>query len=201
MLPSARCDCAQVGRRGSAGSRAAIGDADARHAAASAIILIPRFTHAPCPAKSGRFAPLPAACKARRLLFGRFERSLAPLDDAPLELGAEVADQALDRPGRGVAEGADGVALDLLGDVPERVDLADLGIALDEALHHPPHPAGALAARRALAAALVLVKIGDPADRLHHVGGLVHDDHRGGAEAGTEFLETVEIHWGVHDLR
>ena len=34
------------------------------------------------------------------------------------------------------------------------------GAALGHALQHPPHPAGALAARRALAAALVLVEIG-----------------------------------------
>ena len=44
------------------------------------------------------------------------------LGDAPLELGAEVLDQALDRPGGGVAERADGVALDLLGDVEQAVD-------------------------------------------------------------------------------
>ena len=37
--------------------------------------------------------------------------------------------------------------------------------ALGHAGHHPPHPAGALAARRALAAALVLVEIGEPRDR------------------------------------
>src|SRR3954471_917320 len=94
-----------------------------------------------------------------------FQHSALPLDDAPLELGAEVADQALDRPGGGVAERADGVALDLLGDVEQFVDLADLGIADPQFLHHPPHPAGALAARGALAAALVLVEIADAADR------------------------------------
>ena len=51
------------------------------------------------------------------------------------------------------------------------------------AVHHPHHPAGALAARRALAAALVLVELRQPRDRLDDVGGLVHHDHRRGAEA------------------
>ncbi len=60
----------------------------------------------------------------------------------------------------------------------------DLGLALDHALHHPPHPAGAFAAGRALAAALVLVEFRQPRDRLDDVGRLVHDDDRGGAEAG-----------------
>ena len=49
--------------------------------------------------------------------------------DAPLELGPEMADQALDRPGRRVAERADGVALDLARDLFEQVDLGDLGVA------------------------------------------------------------------------
>ena len=37
--------------------------------------------------------------------------------DAPLDLVPEMAEQALHRPGRAVAEGADGVALDLGGDL------------------------------------------------------------------------------------
>src|SRR5580704_6523087 len=44
--------------------------------------------------------------------------------DAPLDLGAEVAQQPLHRPGRAVAEGADGVALDLLCHLEQHVDLA-----------------------------------------------------------------------------
>src|SRR5882757_9436682 len=50
--------------------------------------------------------------------------------DAPLDLGTEVADEALHRPGGAVAEGADGVALDLGGHLPEHVDLALVGAAL-----------------------------------------------------------------------
>ena len=34
-----------------------------------------------------------------------------------------MADQALDRPGRGIAQGADGVAFDLLGDFLQQIDL------------------------------------------------------------------------------
>ena len=76
----------------------------------------------------------------------------------------------------------------------------DLGVAFAQPLHHPPHPAGALAARRALAAALMLVEIADAADRADDVGRLVHDDHRRGAEAGAERLQPVEVHRRVHDL-
>src|SRR3546814_3946895 len=58
-----------------------------------------------------------------------------------------MLDQPLDRPCGGVAERTDGVAFDLLGDVEQSVDLADVGVAGAQPLHHAPHPAGALAAR------------------------------------------------------
>ena len=55
--------------------------------------------------------------------FRRLQHAAAgALGDAALELGAEVLDQALDRPGGGVAQRADGVAFDLLGDVEQLVD-------------------------------------------------------------------------------
>src|SRR3546814_19054016 len=63
---------------------------------------------------------------------------------------------------------------DLLGHVEQRVDLADVGVAGAQPLHHAPHPAGAFAARGALAAAFMLVEIADAADRLDDVGRLVH---------------------------
>src|SRR3546814_4039178 len=97
-----------------------------------------------------------------------------------------MLDQALDRPRRGVAERADGVAFDLLGHVEQRVDLADVGIAGAQAFHHAPHPAGALAARGALATAFMLVDIADPADRLNDVGRLVHHDRGGSTETRTD---------------
>ena len=49
------------------------------------------------------------------------------LVDACLDHRAEMRDEALDRPGRGVAQRADRVALDLPRDVLERVDLVELG--------------------------------------------------------------------------
>src|SRR5437667_10053516 len=74
--------------------------------------------------------------------------------DASLDLVAEVADQALHRPGGTVAERADGVALDLGCDFHQHVDLAFVRAAFRHAAEHPPHPSHALAAGRALAATL-----------------------------------------------
>ena len=77
----------------------------------------------------------------------------------------EMPDQPLDRPGRRIAQRADRVALHLARHLLQRVDLGGFGAALDHAVHHPHHPAGALAARRALAAAFVLVELRQPGDR------------------------------------
>ena len=55
--------------------------------------------------------------------------ALLPLHDAQLDLRTEGADQALHGPRGGIAEGADGVALDLVGELLEHIDLLDLGVA------------------------------------------------------------------------
>src|SRR5262245_14927697 len=82
-------------------------------------------------------------------LFRRLRQCrLAPVD-ARFDLAAEVADEALHGPSRGVAQGADGVALHPGRDVPQKVDLALLGLAPLHALEHAPHPPRALAAGRA----------------------------------------------------
>src|SRR5947209_12013981 len=75
--------------------------------------------------------------------------------DAPLDLRPEMPDQPLDRPRRRVAKRADRVSLDLRRDFEQHVDLTLMRAALGHAAHDPPHPARALAAGRAPAAALV----------------------------------------------
>src|SRR4249920_2552534 len=63
------------------------------------------------------------------LMILRSRRVTARLDDAVavvdeiFELVPEMADEALHRPGRRVAERTNGVSLDLVGDVDEHVDV------------------------------------------------------------------------------
>src|SRR3546814_2719327 len=87
--------------------------------------------------------------------------SAAALVDAPLDFRAEVADEALDRQGRRVAKRADRVAFHLTGHFLKQVDLVKLRVDGAKPLHHPPHPARAFAAGRALATALLLVEIAE----------------------------------------
>src|ERR1700757_3526179 len=80
----------------------------------------------------------------------------AVLGDAALHLRPEMADQPLHRPHGPVRQGADRMALDLVRNVQQHVDLGPRGFAPDHALHPPPYPAGTFAAWGALAAAFVL---------------------------------------------
>ena len=69
-------------------------------------------------------------------------------------------------------------------------------LALLERWQHLHQPPGALAARRALAAGLVLVELGPAQHRADHAGGLVEDLQRAGAEhrAGRADALVVERH-------
>ena len=105
------------------------------------------------------------------------------LIDALLDHVTEMANEALDRPGRRIAQCADRMALDLIGDIQQHIDLALLGAPIRHAGQDPPHPARAFAAGRALAAALMLVEISQPANGADDVGRFVHHDDGRGAEA------------------
>src|SRR5512134_2006728 len=91
------------------------------------------------------------------VLFGS-GRGLARCDDAVavldvvLELVPEMTDEALHGPRRGVAQRADRVALDLVGDVDQHVDVGLAPLAGQDPPQRAIEPARAFAARRALAA-------------------------------------------------
>lgn len=105
-----------------------------------------------------------------------------------------MSNKTLDGPGEGLSQSADGVALDLLGELLEHVDFTLLGVAGFETLHHLKRPLASLAARRALAAALVLVEGGETADGADDIGSLVHDDDGRGSETGLRIFQGVEVH-------
>src|SRR5262249_61602169 len=81
-------------------------------------------------------------------------RVCAVVVDASLDLVAEVADQALYRPGRTVAGRAGGVGLGLGCGFHQDVDVALIRAAFLHSAEHPPHPTHGLAARGGRAAAL-----------------------------------------------
>src|SRR5262245_38916115 len=72
-----------------------------------------------------------------------------------LEVAPEVPQQSLDRPGRRVGEGADGLALHLAGHVEQHVQVLGLAGAALDALDDLVDPSRPLATLGALAAGLV----------------------------------------------
>src|SRR5690348_14699711 len=105
-----------------------------------------------------------------------------------------VAQEALHRPRRCLAEGADGVAFDLTGRALEHVQIAQLRLAFGNAREHAIHPARAFATRRALAARFGVVEARDALTRAHHARSLVHHDHGARTEAGTGLLDRIVVH-------
>ena len=103
--------------------------------------------------------------------------------DAVFDLLSKVADEALDGPGGRVAEGADRMAFDLIGELFEHVNLSEVRVADLHPLEHVDHPTGAFAAGRALAAALVLVEVREPENGVDHVCLIVHHHNCCCAEA------------------
>lgn len=86
------------------------------------------------------------------------------------------------------------VSLDLLGQLEQHVNLPLAPAPLDEPAHHICHPRCPLAAGRALATRLVLIKLCEPGDAGDDVGLLVEDNDRACAESRAEVLQRVVIH-------
>src|ERR1044071_7783186 len=80
-------------------------------------------------------------CRPRSKLVG--DDAAAAVIDHVLELVPEVLEKALYRPGRGIPECADGVALDPVGDVDEERQLLAARLAGEHPLQQPVHPARA----------------------------------------------------------
>src|SRR5512142_1992695 len=132
-----------------------------------------------------------------RLAPGVLAERAAALLHVAVELGAELLDEALHRHRRRVAQGADGLAADAVRHLHELVHVAPRRVAVLDALEHALHPRRALAAGRALAAALVGVELGDARERADHARRVVHDDDAARAGHGAGGLQGVELHRDV----
>src|SRR6266513_223241 len=93
-----------------------------------------------------------------------------------LKLILELVDKTEHRPGAGLAEGANGPALYVFGDVEEIIRVLPAALAVREPAQGLAHPEGAFATGRALSTAFVRVKLRDVGQRLDHVRRIVHDN-------------------------
>src|SRR5436305_2423295 len=100
----------------------------------------------------------------------------AALVDVALELLPVLRHVARHRHRHGVPERTQALAENAVADVQEQVELALPGLAHLDAADDLDAPARPLPARRALAAALVPVELGDPQRQLHHARAVVDHD-------------------------
>src|SRR6266540_845382 len=121
--------------------------------------------------------------------------------DQVLELRAELLDVADVWPDGSVVEGADGRPRAALRDVEDGVQVFLATLALDDAAGHLVDPPGGLAARRALAAALVGIEARDDHERLGHGHRVVHHDDAGRADHGAFALGPLHVHLDVDLVR
>ena len=106
-----------------------------------------------------------------------------------LVLLVEPLEGADDGKGSALAQTAQRVLADELGDLLQLVQVLHGTLAGHDALQNLQHSFGADAAGGALAAALPLGKAHEEAGHLHHTGVLVHDHQAAGAHDGVVFFD------------
>ena len=89
--------------------------------------------------------------------------------DPILDLMPIVLDKPLDRPSSSVPQGTDSMPLDLLSQLPKHIDFRVVGPPDFHSFESVGQPAGALPARRALPATLMLVELAEPQYSFDHV--------------------------------
>src|SRR5579883_620405 len=97
--------------------------------------------------------------------------------DHVFELMPVVLEEALHRPCGRITQRADGMSLDVIGDIDQERQLLAPRLPREHAPEQPVHPARALATGRALAAGFRHVEARDALEHADHAGGLIHDDY------------------------
>ncbi|KAG1438678.1 hypothetical protein G6F57_019745 [Rhizopus arrhizus] len=110
-----------------------------------------------------------------------------------------MLEEATDGHGGGVTQGADGAAHDVACHVVQQVQIFRTAVTVFDAMHHAIEPAGAFAARRALAAAFLEIEVRQAQERLHHAARFVHDDHSARTEHRAGLGDGVIVHRAFHD--
>ena len=119
------------------------------------------------------------------------------LVDSVFDLVAIVFDQSLNGPGGCISQGADGVAFDLFGQLPQHVNLRVFCFSNFHSFQGVGQPTGSLSAGGALTATLMLVEFAQPENGFYHVGLLVHHDHCCRSQTTLELPQGIEVHQNV----
>jgi len=130
----------------------------------------------------------------RLVLFGQLRMLGVVLIDPVLNLVSVVLDQPLDWPGSGISQSADSVALNLLSELPQHVDLSVLGFSNLHSFEGVSQPSSSLPTWSALPTTLMLVEFAQPQDGLDHISGFIHNYNCRSAQSTLELPQGVEVH-------
>src|SRR5690606_5576820 len=96
--------------------------------------------------------------------------------DMVFEVLPEMTNCTGHRPCSCVAERADGLAFDLLGNVVQQVDVVRPSFAMFDAVQYFFHPAGTFPAGATLTARFMVIKSSKVPEVAHNTGGFIHHD-------------------------
>src|SRR3984957_14164077 len=113
---------------------------------------------------------------------------------------AEELDRRRDWARRAIAQGAERLTENRVGDIQQLVQVFGSAVTGLQAMVDLTQPERALAAWRALAARLVLVEVDPPAHRAHHAGGLVENLKRLGTQHRPGCSDALVVQWHVEML-
>ena len=109
------------------------------------------------------------------------------------KFAAILGDEGFHGPCGGFAERTNGFAVDVVGDFKKQINIFRTAMTVLDAMEHFLHPQRAFAARRALAAGLVRVKLTDVQGGVHNIDLIGQDNDSAAARHRAGFAERFEI--------
>src|SRR5215475_9475022 len=140
-----------------------------------------------------------SVCQHRKLLHAGsfFLEGAGSAFQVILELFAELFYESNGRHGGGIAQGTKRAAEHVFRQILDVVDVFFQAASGMETRQCLLEPVRAFAAGNAPSATFVLVKLHGAQGELHDAIGVVEDYHATGAEHGSGFCHTIEVHWDI----
>src|ERR1022692_3231076 len=98
------------------------------------------------------------------------------MEDMIFKLMTEMTDSTGNGPRCGIAKGTNRIAFYLAGNINEEVNISHVSMTAFYAMQNLFHPAGALAARTALSATFMMIKLCEVPGIAHDAGILIKDN-------------------------
>ena len=116
------------------------------------------------------------------------------------ELFAEFGDKRDGGHGGRIRRGANGLTHHLLRNLQHQIEIFALGVAAENIMQNFAQPSGTFAARRALSARFMVVKMHNDLQQVDHAIAVVNHDDRARSQHAAHLREALIIHGCLHSL-